>query len=367
MPSTLAERLASQPIERLTTVLRLDVQLRQGSAVNDQAQELVDTWLRGRAEKFGFDQGIQGGIAESEACRLEIERAERAYAFALEERRSPTREPQDWITDVSLAPGNGTSLSFGLRLRYRQPQDWKGRLPQPRAPRFLKDLVERELLEDVWPLKATASRVGQGEFDSFLSLLRTAERTLPVVVVSEENDYDELTLVDVAELASYLSGTAHVVLLSARTTWLLSDALTREWSVFQGAVRCYAPGLDPNTKTKFKHRLWLADAIQRLGVGPRGRFLDECIRHVFTQCSATFEARPLISPATLRRSRERSLQEPLAIPVASISSASAVTLEAVPTAEEPVYELQLRLRNLEDALEKQRGEIVRLRQDSNGI
>ncbi len=185
-----------------------------------------------------------------------------------------------------------------MRLSYRQPQSLV-RTPEPRAPRFLREIVDLGHAVDEWPLQSAAHQIGKDEFPAFLKLFYSPRRTLPILCVSEDWRTNS-AYADTEKLAKLLAGAAHVILLGAEAAWDLSREVGHEWSTFQGAVRCYNPQPDLQAD-KYKHRLWLADSIQRTDASGRDAFVNLCVRHVFTQINARFESESLLTPATLRR------------------------------------------------------------------
>ena len=76
--------------------------------------------------------------------------------------------------------------------------------------------------------------------------------------------------------------------------------LGKDWSVFQGAVRFYSPRFDRNGD-KFRHRLWLPAGISRLDAAFRNGFSNAVVQHVFTEITAEFESRPILTPSSVRR------------------------------------------------------------------
>ena len=81
-------------------------------------------------------------------------------------------------------------------------------------------------------------------------LVADPTRTLPVVILSEVNRNERRPGVlgeyalDSEQLADDLLGLAHVVKLPWQAAFEWTKAVDKEWSVYNGAVRTYYPGLD---------------------------------------------------------------------------------------------------------------------------
>ncbi len=101
-------------------------------------------------------------------------------------------------------------------------------------------------------------------------------------------------------LAKLLAGTAHVVHLTGRASRELSNTLGDEWSVYQGAIRCYNPQLQW-TDDKYRHRLWLPKDIRRADARSRNGLIDACALHIFALVTARFESWTLLTPSAVRR------------------------------------------------------------------
>ena len=348
--ATFAEQLSTLPIERLTTVLRLDLRLYATAEQHQRARLLLRGWLRRKSEARGFSIGEDPVSQESRSFRLESESTKGISAFSLEERRLEGKDPRDWITEVSLS-FNGEADAIGLRLSYRQPQNWTAPPPLPRAPGFLCHLVDEGLVHDIWPLASTVRRIEAAEIEAFIGLLRNPERTLPVLAVSE--NYDGRVLVDADKLASLSAGTAHVVHLTFEASRRMSAQLGKHWSTYQGAIRCYKTNVElADESSTRKHQLWLSEGVERLNAKRRDGFIDTCLRYVFIENNASFEAKTLVSPALLRRRRE---QDALPLPPPeSFPETERVDAHAGTERE------QVRLLELQRALDEQKAFTCRL-------
>lgn len=81
----------------------------------------------------------------------------------------------------------------------------------------------------------------------------------PVIAVAD--DENGQTPVDVDALRSSCVGFAHVVRVKSETSWEITRAFGRKWSVFNGALRLYGPGVDMEQDNYRDHPIWLRNAI----------------------------------------------------------------------------------------------------------
>lgn len=112
-----------------------------------------------------------------------------------------------------------------------------------------------------------------GEVGQLVDLLLADDRGADVVVLSlPERSSDPSEAIVLAEkLASDLAGAAHVVVLSGRGSFGLSDRVGKRFSVYRRAVRVYRPRFDPETDDPFSHPLWLPHDVRGWSGGPEGR------------------------------------------------------------------------------------------------
>jgi hypothetical protein len=314
---TLKEQLSNLPIPRLTTVLRVNFVLQNDDAPFEAASRLIEEWWNEKAAPY--DIIIEPETRELSFSRsgfkIEFARTDQSFALSMEEPDSSVAD-RSWIVDVALRNDDG-HVSFGLRSSFRQPHNIV--LPEPRAPRFLRRIVDEIGAVDVLSLKSAAQTIDSDSLPFFLALLESDNRTLPIVAVSEDVA-TESVFADPIKLARFLAGTAHVFHLDHYASSNLTRSRGKDWSVYQGAIRCYLPQFEPEGD-RFKHRLWLPDSIERLDANRRNGFLNAIVSHVFTQITAQFEALPLFTPSVVRRQIEEASRQ-----IASLTSPIVETL-----------------------------------------
>ncbi len=115
----------------------------------------------------------------------------------------------------------------------------------------------------------------QEETDQFIRLLLSNARKYAVIAISQSRNSGDEWRSNAAEsandLAFRLIGAAHVVVVSERASYALTDALGREFSVFNGAVRTYKTGFNPNRDEPAHHPIALPASIASW---PAGGFLE---------------------------------------------------------------------------------------------
>ena len=301
MGLTLKEQLSNLPVPRLTTVLRVNFTLQNDGSSFEMASRLIEEWWNEKAAPYDIfiSPETQDLSFSRSRFKADFSRSAQYFALSMEEPDSGIQD-RSWIVDVALRLDNG-DVNFGLRHSFRQPYNATS-LPEPRAPRFLRRIVEEVGGVDVWALHATPQIVDSESLPFFLDLLDSDDRTLPILAISEDVQ-SGAKFADADKLARFLAGAAHVFHLDRYASWELSRKWGNDWSVFQGAVRCYLPQVD-REGDKFKHRLWLPGNIARLDANFRNGFLNTVVNHVFTQITAQFEAWPLTTPSIVRRQIE---------------------------------------------------------------
>lgn len=132
----------------------------------------------------------------------------------------------------------------------------------PKCPRFLrallKDNAEWKHGGTLVPSKWEAA-TGEDAAASLVSHIRSEDRTLPVVIVSEL-DGDPILPELPNSLARELLGLARVVEVNDPAAWRLTAELGKEWSCYGGAVRLYWPRLSLND-SPYDHPLWTASRL----------------------------------------------------------------------------------------------------------
>jgi|SRR5258708_160659 hypothetical protein len=223
MGLTFQEQLSSLPIQRLNTVLRVNFDLREQSDAFNLAMQMVETWWNKKAEPYQTKispEATELSFAQS-GFKVEFARTEEAFALSMEEPDSSLLG-RFWICDFALKL-NGGRPQFSVRIGFRQPHNIPNQ-PEPRAPRFLRDIVEQVGAIDFLPMKSITQVIDPDSLPFFMDLITSPQRTLPVIAISEDERSGSV-FANTDALARVLAGTAHVLRLDSESSWQLS----RDW------------------------------------------------------------------------------------------------------------------------------------------
>lgn len=229
------------------------VELR-ASEPNSVAAEFIDDWVVRHTDS---DSDDTFAIAETETSA-----GHRIWSLDHENSVDGTL----WRVEISAGPPD-EGAHVTVRIRLQAPAS---RVAPQRyefgSPAIVRTLI-RELTVRDGQLATAADllpEVGRSGVDGLVDELRDPQRRLPVLVVSRDNESGATTLSDpqLRYLARELAGLAHVrVLSSAYASWRLTELVGQKLSVFEGAMRIYFPGFDPERADPFAHRLYFADRI----------------------------------------------------------------------------------------------------------
>lgn len=254
-------------VERISQAV-VRVRIRDADADFRSVRGLLLDWLREKAGRKLPDVMLRG-----ETDSLDLLGAQRVETVALEDARiwaarqdfqDETVPRRSWVTEAMLASAAANVLVLGFRLHCVTLSN-----PAPfsrSVPRFMREVARNYpiFLDDTEvDLDATFVETEE-DTDPLVSLLTNPQRRVPVVGVSMA---DVLiggcgSLVDANKLANAVFGTAHIRLLSRPASFALTNRIGKRLSVFNGAVRIWWPGLQPDRDDPYDHPLWLADRIR---------------------------------------------------------------------------------------------------------
>lgn len=169
-----------------------------------------------------------------------------------------------WTTEVVIGRNANGTPQLSLRLLVNTTEEELKF--DPHVPGLLQQVASKcGLRVGGFDLSPEAKRVvTSDDVDSFISMLESPERRLPIFVASGDQravDPDR-PLIDAAKLARATLGLAHVFVLPVAATFSLSEAVGPKRSVFHGAVRVYLPGFN-RSSDPYLHRLFLGDTVRR--------------------------------------------------------------------------------------------------------
>lgn len=115
----------------------------------------------------------------------------------------------------------------------------------PRCPWIIRSMIDRfpdwKFCDQEVPLAKAFDARGYRDAQNLCKALKSESRRLPIVVVSDDDD--ESVWSDLhTKIAENLVGLADVAVVSAESSWVLTDELGPRDSCYLGAVRLYWPG-----------------------------------------------------------------------------------------------------------------------------
>jgi len=235
----------------------------------EHALRKVCIWLQ-RSKKLQLPEGAWTGqpfeYDAISALRVEAVRLDNPEIWALRFDDPDKVVPQrTWITEIALArPDVGATALFGLRLTCASHQGGPRTLRT--IPSVLRHITRAPgLYECGWRLGEKATRVeGEFEAEALVELLGHPGRRRPVLAFSIGDD-PSAVFRRADEVAAMTPGASHIVTVDESASWLLTERLGRERSVFGGAIRTYMPGF--NTEgDPYRHPLMLAGRQRQIEI-----------------------------------------------------------------------------------------------------
>lgn len=131
-----------------------------------------------------------------------------------------------------------------------------------RCPRVVRDIARLDYDWRYGNMPIFASKLeftGSAGGDEFIEMAWSADRALPIVVVS--NDHGLLLHPGISDMIAYdLVGLATVIEVDSGAAWQVTHTKGKEWSCYGGAIRIYWPNLKSN-QNPFQHQLWTAQRL----------------------------------------------------------------------------------------------------------
>jgi len=162
-----------------------------------------------------------------------------------------------WQTDLSLC-ADDRRLLFGVKVGCASLPDCTEGYSYTR-PFVVPQIGTKLGLRTIRPLEFRPNEVhGEEGVDDLVDLLVDPARELPVVVLTEvdtakHGSHLSRWLLDPKDIGKRLYGLAHVFLLPSPESYELTKAVGRRWTVFDGSVRTYLPGVDLENGSPFGH------------------------------------------------------------------------------------------------------------------
>ncbi|GMU04526.1 hypothetical protein [Corallococcus caeni] len=157
-------------------------------------------------------------------------------------------------------------------------------------PRLLRNLGKLLTIKTVdgWDVPVSALAVAdQSSVEDLAREILDPKRIVPLVVVTEPV-YTKPAVRDLGRLlGEHVFGLARVVHVGPKLTFTLTARLGKELSVFDGGVRIYWPGVDPDASPQ-RHPLITRHAIERAEGSPKRWILEEVSRKLIPVATARY-------------------------------------------------------------------------------
>lgn len=170
-----------------------------------------------------------------------------------------------WLTDAELRR-DGEGCIFALRLSVTSLHSCTEKVPFS-CPGFVRHIARKIGLSDGIPVTDAPHTLStRDEVEAFTAFLEAPGRRMPVVLVTPcsrpEDGPHGGSMLDADQMARDLLGVAHVFTLTREANELLTEAIDRTWSAFNGAVRTYYPGLSFENSDPYQHPMLTQRSIR---------------------------------------------------------------------------------------------------------
>ena len=168
-----------------------------------------------------------------------------------------------WITEIGIGidPGEENLVTFGCRLYCRD----LGENPpfSSTIPGVVMQIADNlHATADGQTISTSAWRVhDESTVDQLVDFMLEPSRQRSVIVVASPLS-DQPPMVNADGLAKSLVGVAHVASITEDASFILTERVGREFSVFNGAVRTYRTGFFPDADQPSAHPLALYDKVR---------------------------------------------------------------------------------------------------------
>jgi hypothetical protein len=222
----------------------------------------IAAWLDPKGDVVEAGPPIAIAYKDGRRAELSVSKLDAAPFFLMTWRLDEPIDQGRFRTFIELA-ANGTRISLDVQME----AGTDGILAPLRVDARCPTIVRR-LLENGWRWEVGGWLLPHGLLQyrgidggrEFLELLGEPSRTLPVVVVSEDEswpaDFIDAIRADVA-------GVAVVASVDAGAAWEITNRFGRHWSCYNGALRVYWPRWRVDQEP-LNHPLWTKDRISRL-------------------------------------------------------------------------------------------------------
>lgn len=266
-----------RPTTRLVSQVALHLHGEESKETFAAARDLVLRWVAPRA-----GSPLPPKAWEGESFELDAIGSQRAAAVRLDEPRmywSARLDDADkgvaqrtWVTEIGIGVEGQDVVILGVRLvcvTRGEDSPYDPSIPGVVAQaidRLDAHLDDRKLTPGDWLVS------NPGDVDKLVALLMNSSRRCDVIVCAlpEYSVEPREALINIDRVRRRTAGVAHVAIITGPASFLLTDRVGREFSVFRGAVRTYRPGFDLTLDEPFRHPLGVPERIQSWSGGPTG-------------------------------------------------------------------------------------------------
>jgi hypothetical protein len=222
------------------------------AAAAEAAIQTVLGWLKNKQRlklPAAADRGEPFEIDASEGQPVSVVRFDNFWSLQFD-RFDGEIPGRIWRTEASVGYSDAVAL-VGVRLAVIDASPLSDFVTS--VPRVIGDLIRSPGLYDydVALTDSPSVLTSEDELSQLISLLEHKQRSRPVVIFSSWEGIDAQR--DAQGAAQRLAGLAHVYVLTDQQSWLLTERLGREFSVWKGAIRTYNPGFNPLVDEVVQH------------------------------------------------------------------------------------------------------------------
>ncbi len=222
----------------------------------DTARPVFQEWIESKGINL---QVPQEGIKHAGANEVTVDHASKGDVSALRirlvEERAEEESEERWTTTVhwmihGAAGWVWADVEWVSDAAFARPPDMA-------APRLVRTLVEQRYADgEQGRLGPNPSLVRPNNVDDLTGWILSPDRLVPVVLYSvDKNIGPEQFETRARKTASRLAGCADVRMLTIESEPVFNNAMEPlSLSVFEGAVRVYLPGIDPDDPEPWRHR-----------------------------------------------------------------------------------------------------------------
>lgn len=227
----------------------------------DPCRDRVAAWVRGTSNPEPLAEGHSDVIVPNDKHRSIVHRAIDVNAFEVTTTDQVPGDPAEWKTTIQVVADEGgvhTLVELGM-----STDDFSQRVAvgRPRIVHELLDAAEKPMLGNSRLVGEPVGLPANG-ISILTDMLADPERTLPIIVCSEPNAEHDGEWIRVAEsIAGRVEGVAVVVTLE-RSAVAAFRSQFGALSIWDGALRVYAPGVVTPDSEGWRHRFYLRTRLE---------------------------------------------------------------------------------------------------------